>query len=290
MAAHAANLFLFFPFIFVVILYLGCGAGYHRTINKIAIMSMRWIAGFNNKILYKRFGTGLILFVISTVLVSCNSETINVKHRVHYSMIKNKDGRLPGRIVLLPVSIPVLKVSPGPVIDQLSSRTKVVKGLVSKSIKNSLLKRVGVRLLAMPALKKQELATIKEHTVLYDLIARNAISYTSAKHTAVWRSKLTHFDYTIGSGLSFLKRKTRAQAAIMVSGAEVLISTKKHGVKSTTYIIVGLVDLDSGALLWMNYSLNPQRSFNQYGDVSYLVDRMFRAYPGIASYRRAIEK
>ncbi len=230
----------------------------------------------------------LLLLVQTMLLVSCGSEA-NVRHRVHYSLL-NESVELPKKMVLLQINIPVIQVRKGPIIDQLEVRSKIINKLVLRKLTLYAKQQKKFRLVNLPVFTKPQTVRIRRHLALYDLVSRNAVNYTSGKRLIDWRSKLKHFDYSIGNGLRFIARKTGAKAALFVTGEERLVDPAVTGISSKTYIIMGVVDLNSGALLWVDYILNPQRDFNRYDNISYLIDNMLANYPGLLSYRRTINK
>jgi len=242
-------------------------------------------------------GSGIVLRTIlvglvllhALLLVSCGPTSTTVRHRVHYSLL-NHNTQLPKKVVLLPVNIPVLQISKGPIIDQLDERSKIANKFVIRKLKSYIKHQGKFKLLSLPAFSKKQMAIIKHHIVLYDLVSRSAVNYTTGGRLDAWRFKLKRFDYTIGSGLKFIAKKTGAQAALIVTGVEVLVDPSIPGLRSKTYIILGLIDLNNGALLWIDYALDTRRAFNRYGDISYLIDNMLGNYPGLLSYRKAIEK
>lgn len=241
-----------------------------------------------NKPLIKKFLA--LLLIAQCILVSaCAPTTTQVRHRIHHTVLENQRLSLPKRVVLLPVNIPVLQISKGPVIDQLVSRSQRVNELVTRKIRSYVKQQGKFKLLKLPAFSKREMLKIKEHKVLYDLVSRNAVNYTTGARLEAWNAKLKHFDYSIGSGLNFIKRKTTAQAALIVTGVEILVDSKITGLSTKTYLIMGLVDLNSGAILWLDYVLNTKREFNQRNQISFLIESMLNNYPGLTAYRRSLK-
>ncbi|VAW79245.1 hypothetical protein MNBD_GAMMA12-442 [hydrothermal vent metagenome] len=233
-----------------------------------------------------RFSIGLVLSTL--LLVSCGAPD-NVRHRVHYSLL-DKQIQLPKQVVLLPINIPVVQIRKGPIIDQLDKRSKIARSLVARKIRAYSHQKKKFKLLRLPKISKKEVAIIKHHIVLYDLVSRNAVNYTTGKHLQAWQQKLKRFDYSIGSGLKFIAQRTGAEAAIIITGIEFLVDGSISGFRGKSNILIGLVDLNSGALLWIDYVLDTKRSFNHYGDISYLIDNMLDNYPGVLSYRKTIVK
>ena len=233
----------------------------------------------------------LIVFVGVLLLAACGGPAVQkTSHRVHYSWLQSSHPRLPKKVVLLPVSIPVLRVRRGPIIDQLESRSKRVSALISRRLFETVRRGGQFKLVKLPGLSRQDKKIVKNHLVLYDLVSRNAVNYTTGRRQVAWHPKLLHFDYSIGNGLRFLIKKTGARAALIVTGAEALIEPGISRIRSKTFLIIGLVDLSSGALLWMNYVLDSKKPLNHYGEISYLIDDLLRSYPGISSYRTAVKK
>mgnify|MGYP001791734096 FL=1 len=170
---------------------------------------------------------------------------------------------------------------------------------VLKAVSAALTKTAGMQVIGMPQLSGAEKAQIDEHMALYKLVV-NTASSSGLKH------KLKRFDYGIGPGLAAILSKTGADAAVMVYGRD-YASTAGRKTKAVlgkipiiniftggpvqtghSYVHIGVIDLKTGDLLWMNSEFQDGSSnLRDYGDTEEMVGTIFKWYPGIEQYRKA---
>mgnify|MGYP000117807549 CR=1 FL=1 len=162
-----------------------------------------------------------------------------------------------------------------------------------------------MRLVKTPNFTASQDARISEHIALYRQVVNTAISKTSPGQFT-WKHKLKKFDYTIGPGLNFLRAKTSADTALLVYGEDE-VSTSGRKAKAVvgniplfgalvggppqlgySFVHVGLVDLRTGNLLWMNKLYKGSASdLRKPAGAEKMIKQVMKNYPGIQSYRKA---
>lgn len=134
---------------------------------------------------------------------------------------------------------------------------------------------------------------------LYNLVVNTARN-TDLEH------KVRRFDYSIGPGLKALQKKTGADAAVMVYGRDhvstagrvtqsvlakipvVNIFTGQDVSMGDSFVHVGIIDLKTGDLLWMNSEYRDDTTdLRDTDDADDMVKTTFEWYPGIEKYRKA---
>lgn len=155
------------------------------------------------------------------------------------------------------------------------------------------------RLVEVPQLPPEQLAVLREHIELFKLIG-SQIEGVVKPGGKVWKDTRDNADYRVGNGLAFLHQQTGAKYAFVLAGAEIrqtggsifmqmLLAglTGVYSVGAGTYMYAGVIDLDSGRLVWfgslvgmqsMGISSGPDA--RKAGGADAAVSKMLVAYPG----------
>jgi len=221
-------------------------------------------------------------------------------HWVHYKWLLNKPA-LPKKVVVLPVNIEVVEVTAGGVEETVPDWSKEASQSVLKALSAAIDKQ-GLKEIAAPRLSGASAANVDEHLALYKLVVNTAARLG-------WKHKIKHFDYSIGPGLREVVDKAGADVAIMVYGRD-YVSTAGRKARAVagnipivniftgpapelghSFIHVGVVDLRTGDLLWMNSNVRKgSTNLRDPDDAAKMVKTIFEWYPGIESYRSAYLK
>jgi hypothetical protein len=228
-------------------------------------------------------------------------QAASTPHWVHYKLLKS-DPPLPKKVVVLPVSIEVLEVTAGGVAEEVPEWSAEASENVFKSLSAAIKQDATLKEVSAPALSSKSIDVVDEHMALYSLVVNTAIS-------TGWQHKVRRFDYSIGSGLTALQRKTGADAAVMVYGQD-YVSTAGRKAKAVagnipivniftgpppklghSFIHIGVVDLRTGDILWMNSDYREgATNLRDHSDASEIISAVFDWYPGIEKYRKVYVK
>ena len=232
--------------------------------------------------------------VLSLSLVACGSWT---RHRVHHSMVDNTR-TAPKKVVVLPVDVRVYEMSVAGSIDEMGDWTAEANANAAESVRELATETGKFEVYDMSNLTQEELDLLNEYVALYDRIQSN-IRFLGGD---VWRDKYEHFDYSVGEGLGFLKEKTGADAAILVSGQDVVSSSGRKAAivfaavvgvglqAGHAYISTGVIDLEQGDLLWFDNDYSGTTGLREKGEVKGMLGGLMENYPGIDEYRKATGK
>ena len=217
-------------------------------------------------------------------------------HWVHYTWLASKPA-LPKKVVVLPVDIEVVEVSAGGVHEEVPDWSKEASQSVFKALSAAIRKQQGLSELTAPRFSGPAAANLDEHLALYKLVVNTASRIG-------WEHKAKRFDYGIGSGLKAIADATSADAAIMVYGRDhvstagrkaravvghipfVNIFTGPAPTLGHSFVHIGVVDLKTGDLLWMNSKYRDgSTNLRDPEDAAKMVDEIFEWYPGIEKYR-----
>jgi hypothetical protein len=222
-------------------------------------------------------------------------------HWVHYKWLVNKPV-LPKKVVVLPVNIEVVEVSAGGVEEEVPDWSKEASQSVFKALSAAIRKQQGMKEVTPPHLSGDSAGNLDEHLALYKVVVNTASKIG-------WEHKIRRFDYAIGPGLRAVADQTGADAAIMVYGRDhvstagrkaravaghipfVNIFTGPAPTLGHSYIHIGMVDLRTGDLLWMNSEYREgSTNLRDPADAAKMVNEIFEWYPGIDKYRAAYVK
>lgn len=254
------------------------------------------------------------IMICGSLLFSAGASAAAPSYRVHYTLVNTSRPKLPRRIIILPVSIVVKEKSYGGVSEPVDAWSRQASRNIYKSLgrfAKRISKRKGrIRLVRRPNFTASEDARISEHIALYRQVVNTAISRTSVgQGRAPWKHKLKKFDYTIGPGLNFLRAKTSADTALFIYGEDT-VSSSGRKVKAVvgnipffgalvggppqlgySFVHVGLVDLRTGNLLWMNKAFKGSTGdLRKPAAADAIIKQVFKDYPGITKYRKAFVK
>lgn len=229
--------------------------------------------------------------VVLVLLLLAGCVTGPPSHRVHHSLADSPGKSLPLQVVLLPVEITVKEMSAGGVVE----KDPAWSSRASAAVREALLGYAGggarMELLTLPELTGDEEAAVHEHLALYQVVGKSAYFFTSGQIKG-WEHKGRHFDYTLGDGLMFLRERTGAGLGLIVLGEDTATTTGRKAMAvlfasvggaipmGHAFLVAGLVDLETGDLLWLNVSTSQAwKDLRQPSDARAMVEELFRSYP-----------
>lgn len=241
------------------------------------------------------------LLVVAITTLPLPLHASQTPHWVHYRLLLSKSN-LPKKVVVLPVNVEVIEVTAGGVEEKVPKWSREASLSVSNALSTAIVKQARLKVVHTPNFSGATLANVDEHLALYKLVV-NTASRTTLPH------KFRRFDYGIGPGLRALASQTGADAAILVYGRD-YVSTAGRKAKAVagnipiinifagpppklghSFIHVGIVDLRTGDLLWMNSNYREgSTNLRDAGDANKMMQTIFKWYPGIEEYRKVYAK
>ncbi len=200
---------------------------------------------------------------------------------------------LPKKVLFIKPEIYVKELSVGGVAERVeewsdTARDNVISAIDQQIQNNHLFEKTVIP----ENFDETALDTLDEHVALYDVVGFNAFYFGRAKLKG-WEHKKDEFDYTLGKGLTSIAQKTGADAALFIVGEDHISSGGRKAARifaallgialpaSPTFLSVGLVDLKTGDLLWMNYGTAlDSKDLRKPEDVKKMLDEMMLYYPG----------
>ncbi len=239
------------------------------------------------------------LLVVVMVLAGCATVP---SAKVHYT-VKNDPGSRPiQQLALLPVDVDVYEMSAGGVKEEVPEWSRTAEEniraalLISRDSKDDC---CATRQVDTSALTPGQREVLEEHLALFNLVAANAI-WTSLPVNSAWHFKSEHFDYTLGDGLRFLKTDYDVDAGLIVLGEDVVSSAGRKTAMVVgamfgvvvplghSVLIGGLVDFETGDLLWMNYKVAAGATdLRDSESCLELARQLMEGYPGLRAAKRS---
>lgn len=227
----------------------------------------------------------------------CAGWAADTPHWVHYKWLL-PNPTLPKKVLVLYSDIEVVEVSAGGVEETVPKWSKVASRTVLKALK-AVLEKHGLKESAVPKDPGTTADNLNEHEALYKLVVDTASEIG-------WQNKIRRFDYSIGPGLRKIAHKTGVNYAFMVYGRD-YVSTAGRKARAVaghipivniftgpppklghSFIHLGLIDLRTGDLLWMNSDYREgTTNLRDADDAKKMLDTLFDWYPGIEAYRNA---
>lgn len=240
----------------------------------------------------------LLVAILLAGMSPVAAQAASTPHWVHYKLLTNESS-LPKKVVVLPANIEVYEVTAGDVSEEVPEWSAEASRNVLKALSETIKTEKSLSEVGFPRLVPAKSAVVDEHVALYKLVADTAAT-TDLDH------KVRRFDFSIGPGLSTLQRDTGADAAIMVYGRD-YVSTAGRKAKAVlgnlpivgaftgppprlgrSWIGIGVIDLRTGDLLWLNSETRGSTSnLRDAADAKDIIRSIFDWYPGIEKYRKA---
>lgn len=241
------------------------------------------------------------LLLVLLLLVAAPANAIS--YRVHQSLLAASARPVPAKVVLLPMDVKVSEITAGGVVEEEPDWTKKAIANIEQGLRKYDETNPQLQIVASPQLTSAELETTKEHLALYNIVAGNAY-WTTTFGGSGWRHKRERFDYTLGTGLAFLKARTGADAGLVVIGrhqiatggrvAASVLAALFGGVivpTSSNFLTMGVVDFASGDILWLSYTPGARgKEMRDADETAREVRKMMEDFPGLEGYRKFIAR
>lgn len=228
------------------------------------------------------------------IALSSGCTTTSGTRNIHHSLAERSSPVLSRKLLQLPVKVTVNEISAGGVTEPVPQWSEAATHAVTAAVTQALASDAGREFVSLPALSADEQSLVDEHLALYEAVAYSAYQHTGALGSSqAWPQKRARFDYTIGPALKFLKDRTGADAALIVVGEDNVSSAGRKAAFVVAALFgvalqvgysgltAGVVDLESGDVLWLEFALNQATVDLRTREGSKeLVDAVFQNFPG----------
>ena len=209
----------------------------------------------------------LLLSFVVLFLSACVTNTVQTNNSQSLAKIDMSELN---KLVLVPIKIEV-KESGAWSLEKLPEESALATKIVLAEVKNTFAENNSVEVVEYISADSRQQALLDEYIGLYQRVAGSAesIQYMGP----AWKGRKQN--YTLGNGLGFLKEASGANTAIFVYGEDIVSSGGKKALAilalaagvgvnpgGIAVLHVGLVDLNSGDLLWSNSSASQGMSLD----------------------------
>lgn len=205
-----------------------------------------------------------ILFLPLLILLLLNACTTAPKPILNHAL-KEDTTPLPGKLVVLPPDVTVSEVSAGGVIEKDQAWSDQAELALRQALAEYFAENPEVVIVPMPELDADRAQVVHDHILLYDVVASHSLLARRVPAYG-WAEKIKIYDYTLGEGLKFLKEETGADAALFLVGVDYVTTNGRKAMTvfaalagvalpvGSSTLVAGVVDLDSGKVLWIKYA------------------------------------
>ena len=233
--------------------------------------------------------TTLSILLLAVVVTGCAQVGTQSNMR-HHSVI-GQPAKLKNSLVLMPLDVEVIELGVTSV-EEVPEWTERARQSLGSALTTLDSERADLRLRPMPKLSRKQQAVVDEHVGLFNVTAGAALWATQFGGQP-WNHKTERFDYTIGPGLKFFSKKARSRLAMFVMAEDQISSGGRVAAGVATAIlfgaapaagisttIVGVVDLHTGDILWIDYLANAGgRDLRDPDDAYKMMRDLLEGYP-----------
>jgi|GEM_PF-5651493 len=192
------------------------------------------------------------------------------------------------KVLLLPSNLKIYNLTAGGSLD-IQPDASTAAGHEADSELQRDVPTTGFQLLTMPSLSADEQARVTESVGLYRLASEDAKTVDNLGGD--WKQALQRFDYSVGPSLQFLKQRTGANYALLVFGADadstggrvamsIFFAALGVGIAGgRNYMYAGLVDLDTGNIVWLDDDHKNASNFTDKKTVDAIIKNLLQDYP-----------
>jgi len=241
--------------------------------------------------------------VLALAFITLTGCATSKNSQVNRDVVKNEkqDQNLPKKFILLPIDMTVSEISAGGIVEEVPDWSMTAKSHVDTALAKFYQEEVNMELLPTPELTNSERELVEEHVALYDVSVGTALALKYRGGSA-WKEKNERFNYTLGSGLSFLKQKTDADAALIVIGLDQISSAERKAAivaaalfgvgipGGISFISAGVVDINTGDIVWFNHNFAvANRDLREKEDAVEMTYEMLAEYPVAKTIKAKLE-
>lgn len=199
-----------------------------------------------------------IAMMLALACTSLTTQAFELSRPDLQERISRGDFKMP--IILLGTDVDVYELSASGNITIMKDETRLAQETVTEAIDQYFASKTNPKLIKLENLTDTQKAEIAEYFALFDVVSRAS----QVVLMPGWEERKANYDYTLGSGLPWLKQKTGGQYALVVSGADLVSSGGRVAMAllgaavgvsipmGQSYTSLGIADLDNGNIIWLS--------------------------------------
>jgi PBP1b-binding outer membrane lipoprotein LpoB len=230
-----------------------------------------------------------LAWAISVIAVLASGCATQMGTGKSHKIKATKDFAYPEKVLLMPVDVTVYEIDVGGAVEKIPEATKLANTMIA-SVSQDMLAG-NIEFLPPPALDNAEQEAVNMHSAFYDVTAGSAIG--ALQGGPAWKHKQTQFDYSIGPGLKFLSQKSGVKYGLFIVGSNYNASEGRMAtafalamlgvgmVTNMSHVHVGLVDLETGDIIWTNNSVSSAMNLKAQNSIQAMLKPVWAKYPGL---------
>lgn len=233
-------------------------------------------------------GTLKVRILIALTLAFFLSGCVNSIHKGEHAALRSSlDAKPSHDLVILPADIQIFEMGVSET-EEVPEWTNTGRKLVDSEVSDSIAQIEQFKVQQLPELTTEEKALLDQYTELYYPVVDAEILRT---RDPAWNQDNLRTETTLGPGLSFLKEKYNIDYAVFVSGQDYIstggrkivallaAAANVHVSMGFSYLTVGIVDTETGHVIWNNLVLSQELGFLTDEDVTKAVTAALETLP-----------
>lgn len=195
------------------------------------------------------------------------------------------------KICILPIKVEISELNAGGTTEEVPEWSAEGKKIVKQCLYEHCKSKLGIEIVPLDGLSEENKQLLNQYRALYEVVVRNQ---NYIQHIPAW-DHLKGGVAGLGNGMAGFKEQLGADAILFVSGydfhstagrktAMVIYAALTGAVMPMGYCVLntGLVELDTGNIVWTHTNGNPQYSLKNEVQVNELIVKSFSNFPTVA--------
>ena len=217
----------------------------------------------------------------------------NIATEVHQDYQQTIDRSQPQVMMIAPIDISVKELTASGATEEVPDWTEAGLQNIESSVMAYLDQTYNMTPIDIPDMTIEDQQILDQHIQLYKIVSANYFRY---KNLPAYKYTHTGYNATLGDGLGWIKQKYDTDLLLIVTGNNSCSSGGRVATAAAAAILLGatvqmghailhagVVDLETGNILWTNTSYSESIGFRSASEAGTLVKKVFSNYPGLGT-------
>ena len=228
------------------------------------------------KILQNKLVFTPILLTVVTLLFISGCANTSISHNTHHRILDTKISYPIKNVLLLPTEIRLYEYIAGNYREPVPKLSNKANQVITDSVLKFL--DAGLGLQATYYDQKNLSKSLREHVALLHQVLNSIYQHANTDSFDVWPHKITHFDYSIGAGLAFLKAEN-IDAVLIMRGVQYVSVFRDNLEFDKLKTNTSLIDVNTGDIMWVDFSEYPDLNIREPQLINEMLVNIFKSFP-----------
>lgn len=214
----------------------------------------------------------------------------NIATEVHQDYQGTIERSQPKVMLIAPVDVSVKELTASGATEEVPEWTEAGLLNIENSVQSYLESTYGTTPESIPEMSVEEEQLLDQHIMLYKIVSANYFKY---KNLPAYKYTHSGYNSTLGDGLAWMKQKYDSDLLLIITGNNNCSSGGRVATAAAAAILLGatipmghailhagVIDLESGNILWTNTSYSESIGFRSVSEAGSMVKKVFSNYPG----------